>query len=342
MKLLTVFSVLLVCLMLVIQGDSCGYVGLPLRVSHLHNTTKTNIKKTAALRIVHPQEGDSVLSSIVEDGARRGFEECQKLFENSRRPWNCPVEMYKKLPIFSNKTFPYATRQTGFIHAISAAAITYEIAHQCTQNKIPGCGCPTPPKGFNGREVSWTWSGCGDNIRFGEKESKRFTDRLENGNNSVGAVNLHNNEVGREVVRTSANLNCKCYPSFHRTCAVRTCWMELAPFKDVVSKLMEKYDSSWEVAFLDNKLRALYSNGEFVPLSRFSRRDGKPLFYLDSVPLFCVRNDTLGYPGMLGHTCDSKASRDNCEMFTEMCNWCKLKVKIVESYKQVKCSGVKT
>lgn len=113
--------------------------------------------------------------------------------------------------------------------------------------------------------------------------------------------------------------------------------MELAPFEVIASKLKEKYDFAWQVVFLDNKLRALYSNGEFASLSRISRRDGKPLVYLDSFPLLCVRNDTIGHPGMLGHTCDSKASTDKCELFTAMCNWCKLKVKIVENYKQVKC-----
>jgi len=46
-----------------------------------------------------------VLWSIVEDGARRGLAECQKVFNSNR--WSCPVEMYKKLPIFNNKTFPY-------------------------------------------------------------------------------------------------------------------------------------------------------------------------------------------------------------------------------------------
>ena len=46
-----------------------------------------------------------MLWSIVKDGARRGLAECQKVFSSNR--WNCPVEMYKKLPIFDNTTFPY-------------------------------------------------------------------------------------------------------------------------------------------------------------------------------------------------------------------------------------------
>ena len=91
--------------------------------------------------------------------------------------------------------FLAATRETAFIHAISAAAITYEITRQCTEGKIPGCGCPTASPKWTGA----AWGGCSDNIEFGEKISKRFTDKLEIGNDAVTAVNLHNNEVGREV-----------------------------------------------------------------------------------------------------------------------------------------------
>ena len=113
--------------------------------------------------------------------------------------------------------------------------------------------------------------------------------------------------------------------------------MELAPFEDVVSKLKEKYYEAWEVAFVDKKLHPLYSNGDFASLSRITRRRGPPLVYLDSSPGICERNETLGYPGMLGHSCKKEASEDKCEMFTDICNYCKLKVKTVESYKQVKC-----
>ena len=86
--------------------------------------------------------------------------------------------------------FLAATREMAFIQAISAAAITHEIAYQCTQNKIPGCGCPLP--------VS-TYSHCGDNILFGEKKSRPFTDRLKRRRNAQNVVILHNNAVGREV-----------------------------------------------------------------------------------------------------------------------------------------------
>ena len=91
-----------------------------------------------------------------------------------------------------------ATRETAFLHAISSAAITHELTLQCRLNKIPGCKCGKTrkqPKANSG----WQWGGCSDDIKFGEKETKRFIDKLEKGNDARAAFNLHNNEIGREV-----------------------------------------------------------------------------------------------------------------------------------------------
>jgi len=41
--------------------------------------------------------------------------------------------------------------------------------------------------------------GCSDNTKFGEKETRRFIDKLEKGDDARTAFNLHNNAVGRKV-----------------------------------------------------------------------------------------------------------------------------------------------
>jgi len=145
------------------------------------------------------QESYPLLLGIVKEGAHLGLQECRNQFKNEI--WNCTLDdkhVLKELPIFVKTTLPYATRETAFIHAISAAGITHEITHQCRQGNIPGCSCAKVKKQRNEKD-DWQWGGCSDNFRYGEKETKRFIDRLENGNDARTAFNLHNNEVGRKV-----------------------------------------------------------------------------------------------------------------------------------------------
>lgn len=108
------------------------------------------------------------------------------------------------LPFFFNHSlipcvyFLIATRETAFVHAMSSAAITHEITYKCKQGKIPGCGCAVIKKQRKPTD-DWQWGGCSDNVKFGERETKRFIDKLEKGNDARTAFNLHNNEVGRKV-----------------------------------------------------------------------------------------------------------------------------------------------
>lgn len=91
-----------------------------------------------------------------------------------------------------------ATQETAFLHAISSAAITHEITLQCARNKIPGCRCGKTKSRRRGN-ADWQWGGCSDNIKYGEKETRRFIDKLEKGNDARTAFNLHNNHLGRKV-----------------------------------------------------------------------------------------------------------------------------------------------
>ena len=109
-----------------------------------------------------------------------------------------------------------ANKETAFIHAISTAAIIYEIITQCRLNKIPGCGCADVKKQREGNG-DWQWGGCSDNIRFGEKATRHFINRLETGNDARTVFNLHNNEVGRKVLLSSSN--CLTIRTSHNICA---------------------------------------------------------------------------------------------------------------------------
>lgn len=110
-------------------------------------------------------------------------------------------------------------------------------------------------------------------------------------------------------------------------------WKVLAPFEVVASKLKQKYHNAVRVWFVDDRLEERVNN----QLSPVSPTDLK-LVYLDSSPDYCVRNDSLGTPGMLGRSCRSDMSDDRCKSFTALCKSCKLSYSTVEHYKKVKCN----
>lgn len=85
-----------------------------------------------------------------------------------------------------------ANKETAFVHSISAAGVTYKLTHDCRTGKFKDCDCVRKK---NKKE----WSGCNDNVRFGDILARHFLDALEKEKKARSAMNLHNNEVGRKV-----------------------------------------------------------------------------------------------------------------------------------------------
>lgn len=100
-------------------------------------------------------------------------------------------------------------RETGFIYAITSAAVTHSIARACSEGTIESCTCDyshqtrSPQANHQAGSVAgvrdWEWGGCSDNIGFGFKFSREFVDTGERGRNLREKMNLHNNEAGRAV-----------------------------------------------------------------------------------------------------------------------------------------------
>lgn len=306
-------------------GESCGS-RLTLHTSSFHakpsqTTAETGITESD-LKIVQ-QKDDPLMSNISREGILRGLKECQRLFRNDI--WNCPSEMFKMLSFSNESTHRYATRETAFMYAITAAAITHEFTHQCTLGRIPGCGCGT----YYGDGVI---SGCGENIAFGQREAMRLFRvprkrrlRLD----ALTAVNMHNYNLGTKIVRESLQLKGRCEGGFFNSdpCRVKTMWTVLAPFEVVSSKLKEKYHRALQVSFINNRLQQLRPH---YPIDQ-------NLVYLDDSPSYIMRNDSLGIDGMLGRSCRRDISDDKCELFTAICDSIGLNPTIVEHFKQVKC-----
>ncbi|XP_058957310.2 protein Wnt-2-like [Pocillopora verrucosa] len=268
------------------------------------------------------------LTSIIKAGGYRAMGECRKLFKNEI--WNCTIDnrhMIKELPSFVKPTVPYATREIAFIISISTAAVINEVAQQCQRSRIPGCSCDLK-KEDNGNE-DFQWGGCGDNVKFGEKEARRFINVFMNGNNARKAFHFHNSEVGRKVVRLSRKKVCKCN-GLSGSCTAKICWRQMEPFEVIGKKLKLKYKSALRVWYANNKLHERGKN------KLTAEKREKKLVYLDPSPDYCVFNKTLGSPGMLGRICrsDEGTTVKKCR---SLCNACKLKHHTVQVVKEDKC-----
>lgn len=106
---------------------------------------------------------------------------------------------------------PTGTRESAFVYALSAAAISHAIARACTSGDLPGCSCgpvPGEPPGPGNR-----WGGCADNLSYGLLMGAKFSDApmkvKKTGSQANKLMRLHNSEVGRQVT-THPRWLCLC------------------------------------------------------------------------------------------------------------------------------------
>ena len=82
---------------------------------------------------------------------------------------------------------------------------------------------------------------------------------------------------------------------------------------------------------MENKLQERITRD----LRRAVSAKDKKLVYLDSSPNYCVRNSTVGSPGMLGRICrGDEVSTDACK---SLCNACGLRHQTIQEVKTTKC-----
>jgi len=101
----------------------------------------------------------------------------------------------QKLPLWKNVDRP-TTKETAFVHAITAAGIAYTLTKNCSTGDFPDCVCDNR---ITRRQMGWEWGGCSDNFHFGSQVARQFLDTAETGENMKSLANLHNNEAGRIV-----------------------------------------------------------------------------------------------------------------------------------------------
>ncbi|KAI0224774.1 Protein Wnt-4 [Lamellibrachia satsuma] len=137
------------------------------------------------------------LMQAVQSGAFLAIVECQNQFSNRR--WNCST--INAASVFGN-VLNQGTRESAFVHAISAAGVSHAVTRSCSSGQVDRCGCDRTVWGKS-RKGDFEWAGCSDNIAYGNAFSKTFVDARERtrGSNADRALmNLHNNNAGRQRV----------------------------------------------------------------------------------------------------------------------------------------------
>nr|KAG5713621.1 hypothetical protein BaRGS_024669 [Batillaria attramentaria] len=135
------------------------------------------------------------------------------------------------------------SRETAFIYSITSAAVSHSVARACAEGSLHTCTCDYEYKERSPSGSDWEWSGCSDNVKFGNKFSRRFVDVVEKGRDFRYMMNLHNNEAGRVHVKKGMKKDCKCH-GMSGSCTIKTCWMRLPTFREVGTILKDRFDGA--------------------------------------------------------------------------------------------------
>ncbi|KAF7199308.1 protein Wnt-8a-like [Nothobranchius furzeri] len=256
----------------------------------------------------------------VQVGTQTGIEECKHQFAWDR--WNCPDSATQL------RGLRRATRETSFVHAISAAGVMYTLTRNCSLGDLENCGCDVSNNGKIGGR-GWLWGGCSDNVDFGERISKQYVDAQETGQDSRAAVNLHNNAAGRQAVKATMKRICRCH-GMSESCSVQTCWTQLSDFREIGNYLKTKYNQARKLDVDKKHVKAGNSaDSRGAVVDAFSTTAETELIYLEDSPDYCRRNSSLGLLGTEGRECLqqghglSQGERRSCR---RLCHECGLRV----------------
>lgn len=271
------------------------------------STFKENCKKVKFLTEIQQEicaMHHNVINAIGR-GARIGIDECQYQFKMNR--WNCSTYDAEGARVFG-PVLDINSREKAFIHAISTAGVLYSITKACTKGEMSQCGCDEK---IRSKDVQnkWEWGGCSDDIHYGAEFTKKFIDSVEDPTTAEGMVNLHNNEVGRRVIKSKMELICKCH-GMSGSCTIKVCWRKMKPFREVGMELSARFDGATHVKVIESRKKRSRLRPAQKNVKKPSKKD---LVYLEESPDFCFKNVTIGAQGTTDRICNATSyGLDGC------------------------------
>lgn len=232
---------------------------------------------------------------IVARGIKLAIDECQSRFTTSR--WNCTLVLHESLQGNLDSSFSIKTQNLGdvikrpnrersFLNAIIAAGLAHAMTKACSNDELPEeCSCDKKIKSKANRGRI-EWISCSDDIDYGARFSREFTDSMEyEYSDTTAMINLHNYEVGRRVFKSSTDITCTCQDGENNHCQTKRCWKHLGSFKDIGDDLLRRYESATHVQTSSkdpHKLR---------PVKRGVRKPRrKDLVFIEESPDYCSPN----------------------------------------------------
>lgn len=181
------------------------------------------------------------------------------------------------------------------------------------------------------------WSGCSDNVHYGNAFSKTFTEQKgqqQMESKEVALVNDHNSEAGRvvswlcivgvlaamlyqrcillfeKVLLNSLETICKCH-GVSGSCELRTCWRRMKKFRVIGDILKKKFDGATEV-----EVQRRAHRSQLAPANPFFKRhSADDLVYVRQSPDYCQPNNVTGLTLTSGRQCNiTSAGTDGCEL----------------------------
>ncbi|EDO29770.1 predicted protein [Nematostella vectensis] len=223
-----------------------------------------------------------------------------------------------------------ARKELAFAHSIRAAGVTYALTRDCNKGILSNCACVE-----SSRNLVKDWSGCHDNVKFGDVLSRYFLNGLETGSRKKALINLRNNAVGRRAVRKTLKEQCKCH-GVSGSCFAQSCWKSLATFAEVGVYLKQSYEEAKRVKVQNNKLVQKIATHVIIPLAKKDRS----LVFLKSSPDYCHPDASKGSTGVLGRVCSS----DNPDYLkcSETCMSCRFRIvkKLIVQQYRCRCKFV--
>uniref|UniRef100_A0A1I7ZPE6 Protein Wnt n=1 Tax=Steinernema glaseri TaxID=37863 RepID=A0A1I7ZPE6_9BILA len=231
----------------------------------------------------------STVRAVIE-GVHSAATVCHNQFTNER--WNCSIAASESY----ERGLNVGSRESAYVVAISSGGVSHTIARACARGAIDDCGCGKKPRNSMGSD--FTWSGCSDNVRYGNTFVRKFIEAEEKKDmDSRAMMNLHNSQVARRILASSLTKQCKCH-GVSGSCVTKTCWKVVPKLEDFGKFLKDKYVS---VSSSGSDLVATAHNSTSGGRAeRYLRGDGEGkvaktnLVFLDASPNYCSDSSTQG------------------------------------------------